>query len=448
MSWLNKVIWSEGLFLRPQLFQQQERYLENYAHQRTAPLSPFFWGFSSYQIETGALALGKLTLASGTGVFLDGTPFELPGQTAAPAPLTILPSHVGQVIYLTLPIRAPNTEESTFDARSESSARHTVIEEEIRDSTALGQEPHLVQLAQLRLRLLPHNELGSSLVSMPVAKIRALHSDGRAELDPGLIPPVSSYGASSVLCSWLDQLVGLTSIRGEALAMRLTGTEGNTAETSEVTDYLVLQMVNRYQPLLSHLMSVKQSSPESLYLILIAFAGELSTYIRTSSRRPKALPPYLHQDPYASFRFLVDDISKMLNEVVMRGAQCIELVERQHGVHHAVMDAAIMAEFGYMVLAVSAHMPSDVLVPQFIAHCKVGPSDQLPELIRSHLPGIKLSALPVTPRQIPFNAGFVYYELERHSAMWEHIQQYGGLSLHVAKDFPGIRIELWGIREK
>ena len=30
MSWDNKVVWSEGMFLRPQHFQQHDRYLENY----------------------------------------------------------------------------------------------------------------------------------------------------------------------------------------------------------------------------------------------------------------------------------------------------------------------------------------------------------------------------------------------------------------------------------
>ena len=29
MSWHNKVVWSEGLFLRPQHFQQQDRYIEH-----------------------------------------------------------------------------------------------------------------------------------------------------------------------------------------------------------------------------------------------------------------------------------------------------------------------------------------------------------------------------------------------------------------------------------
>ena len=29
MSWYSKVVWSEGLFLRPHHFQQSDRYLEN-----------------------------------------------------------------------------------------------------------------------------------------------------------------------------------------------------------------------------------------------------------------------------------------------------------------------------------------------------------------------------------------------------------------------------------
>ena len=67
MSWYNKVAWSEGLFLRPQLFQQQERYLEHLAHKRAAALSPFFWGFSRYGIDAESLSLGKVVLSSAAG---------------------------------------------------------------------------------------------------------------------------------------------------------------------------------------------------------------------------------------------------------------------------------------------------------------------------------------------------------------------------------------------
>lgn len=66
----NKVVWSEGLFLRPQLFQQQERYFEYIAHKRAATISPFFWGFAQYEIDREALSYGKLVLRSGQGFFL------------------------------------------------------------------------------------------------------------------------------------------------------------------------------------------------------------------------------------------------------------------------------------------------------------------------------------------------------------------------------------------
>ncbi|MBC7549236.1 MAG: type VI secretion system baseplate subunit TssK, partial [Polaromonas sp.] len=101
-----------------------------------------------------------------------------------------------------------------------------------------------------------------------------------------------------------------------------------------------------------------------------------------------------------------------------------------------------------LVFAVAAHMPPDQLASQFPARCKVGPSDRLAELIRAHLPGIGLQALPVAPRQIPFNAGNVYFELDQRGPLWEHLLKHGGLALHVAGEFAGLRLELWGVREK
>jgi type VI secretion system protein ImpJ len=38
MSIYNKVVWSEGLFLRPQHFQQQDRYFERYVETRCQAL--------------------------------------------------------------------------------------------------------------------------------------------------------------------------------------------------------------------------------------------------------------------------------------------------------------------------------------------------------------------------------------------------------------------------
>ena len=47
----DRVVWSEGMFLRPQHFQQLERYFERYVHLRCAPLQCYSWGFASLRID-------------------------------------------------------------------------------------------------------------------------------------------------------------------------------------------------------------------------------------------------------------------------------------------------------------------------------------------------------------------------------------------------------------
>ncbi|AHN27490.1 type VI secretion system-associated protein [Snodgrassella alvi] len=448
MSWYNRVVWSEGQFLLPQIFQQQERYLEHFAHRRSAPLSPFFWGFSRYDIDHEALNLGKLVLKDVAGVFADGTPFEAPGNTPLPPPLTIQPEHLDQIIYLALPIRTPNGEETSFEDNPESLARYAVFESDVRDANSIGLGAKTVQLSNLRLRLMPKKALTDAWIGLPIARISTLRSDGGVEIDSTVIPPVTQYTANTLLQTWLSQIHDLTHLRADSLAERLTGGHGKGAEAAEVSDYLLLQILNRYEPLLFHILKVGATSPEFIYRQLLSMAGELSTFVRPHTRRPVEHPPYLHEAPYYCLKPVVDDVQHLLNAVLIRSAQHIRLEDAAYGVKNAVVEPTELRGFGSMVLAVKAQIPPDILVHQFSAQTKIGPSDRLPELIRSHLPGMVLQALPVPPRQIPFNAGYVYFELLREGPLWEHIAHYGGLAMHIAGDFPGLLIELWGVRDQ
>ncbi|WP_277182558.1 type VI secretion system baseplate subunit TssK [Caballeronia sp. BR00000012568055] len=447
MSWHNKVTWSEGLFLRPQLFQQQERYLEHYAHKRAAPLSPFFYGFSKYAIDTEALALGKVVVKHASGVFADGTPFDMPGNTPAPAPLTIRQEHLEQVIYLAVPIRVPNGEETTFEDSPDSLARHAVFATDLRDANSVGQGYKTVQLSNLRVRLLPQKELTDAWIGLPLTRVKTLHADGSIALDETLVPPVSGYGASTLLTSWIGDIHDLARMRADKLAQRLTGSDGQAGSVAEVSDYLLLQTLNRYEPLLQHMRRIPATPPVEIYSLLLSMAGELSTYVRPETRRPlQTHPPYQHTEPYLCIRPLVDDTQWLLNAVLVRSAQSIALHDAGYGMRNASVDPAEICSFSALVLAVSAQMPADSLAQQFRAQAKVGPSERLPELVRGHLPGIPIQPLPVPPRQIPFNAGFVYYEVTRQGPLWDLIAKHGGIALHVAGEFPALQLQLWGVR--
>src|SRR5206468_10456602 len=100
MSSNNRVVWSEGLFLQPQHFQQQDRYFEQYVETRCQPLASYSWGFTEVEIERDLLSIGKFALRRATGIFPDGAPFRMPDDEPLPEPIDVDPHARDQVVYL------------------------------------------------------------------------------------------------------------------------------------------------------------------------------------------------------------------------------------------------------------------------------------------------------------------------------------------------------------
>src|ERR1700734_1503844 len=105
MSWTNRVVWQEGMFLRTQHFQQQDRWTEQLVRGRVQALRPHPWGLVEYALDRDLLGTGRFALASAAGVFEDGTPFALPGEADHPPPLDVPDNARNVLIFLGLPIR-------------------------------------------------------------------------------------------------------------------------------------------------------------------------------------------------------------------------------------------------------------------------------------------------------------------------------------------------------
>ena len=59
MSILNsKVVWSEGIFITPQHFQQQERYFEERINESLKSLQAFYYGVHDIQFDQNGLNQG------------------------------------------------------------------------------------------------------------------------------------------------------------------------------------------------------------------------------------------------------------------------------------------------------------------------------------------------------------------------------------------------------
>jgi len=440
----NKVIWSEGMFLRPQHFQQFERYLEGVVQQRAAALQGFSWGFSHLALDRDALAVGKLVLTEARGVLPDGTPFDFSHPDNAPAALDVPEQAQDVRVMLALPRVRPGASDVQYEDEADSLARYLVQEAEIEDSGSMGLEPALLQLGRLRLRLMLETDLGDEWLGLGVVRVIERRADNRVVLDDRYIAPWLAAGTHPLLMGFVQELYGLLNARSEALALRLS--QPGRGGVSEVSDFMLLETVNRYVGALWHARQTEWQHPERLFHDWLMLACDLSTYT-AASRRPEVLPDYEHDDLQATFGALMDELRRSLSAVLEQHALQIPLQDRGQGVRVAqIPDLELLRTAGF-VLAVHADMPSDTVRSRFPAQVKIGPVERIRDLVHLQLPGVTVRALPVAPRQIPYSAGHVYFELDKGGDFWKQLERTGALALHLAGEFPGLTMEFWALRD-
>ncbi len=443
MSLFNKVIWSEGMFLRPQHFQQQDRYLEHMLRQSSVASRPHAWGFSELAIDHDLLNTGKFGVLQCSGAFRDGTGFNMPDGADPPEPLDLSEAVKDSTVYLALPVEDPRGLETDLQGTVNGSLRYGVSELEIRDSAHATDTPERIQVGRLRFRLMLETEERGGFQCLAVARIVQVSADGTVLIDDDFMPPCLDYRVPAKLGGFVKELQGLLHQRGESLAGRAS--EAGRGGAAEIADFLLLQAVNRYEPVVAHLAETARVHPESMYRLLLGMAGELATF-SSGSKRPPALGTYRHDDLQETFAPVVASLRQSLSMVFERSAISIPLEERKFGIRVASIADTSLLTSAMFVLAVSADVSAESLRRSFPAQIKIGPVEKIRDLVNRALPGIGIEALPVAPRQIPFHTNVTYFALDTKSALWKELQGSGGLAMHIGGKFPGLELAFWAIR--
>jgi type VI secretion system protein ImpJ len=443
MTTNSKVVWSEGLFLRPQHFQQQERFLERYVEARCAGLRSNAWGVLELEIERDLLAIGKLALRRVRGVFPDGTPFTMPEDDPLPMPFEVPADLRDEVIHLAIPIRRSGAVETDRAERPDALARHSVRIENSRSVIAGEEGDAAIEVAPLRARIVPDSMPPEGYARIPIAHITERRADGQVVLDDRFIPTALVSSAAPRVSSFLTELQGMLHQRGEALAQRAVAT--GRAASAEIADFLLLQAVNRYEPLVTHLVASGAVHPEDAYVWLVQIAGELST-LTTRTRRPAPLQVYRHDNLRQCYEPVFAALRSVFSATLDASAVPIPVEAKKYGISVAVVADKSLFGTAEFVLAVRADIAAEDLRRLFPMQSKIGPPEKIGNLVNLQLPGISLRTLPAAPRQIPYHAGFAYFSLDQSSELWSQARISGAVAFHVSGNFPGMSLEFWAIR--
>ncbi|WP_028696506.1 type VI secretion system baseplate subunit TssK [Pseudomonas cremoricolorata] len=445
MSSRNPVLWPEGLFVKPQHFQHAFRSGEAALHQRLASLNAAFYGFSELQLNDEYLSLGKIAITRARGIMPDGTVFDIPADLPPPPPLEIHDDgSKDSAVYLCLPLRTEGGREVSWPDNA-ANFRYRAQAQEIKDTHSADGDLVKIDLAVPNLQLKRTAQDSSAYTHLVLTRILERRPDGSLRLDEAFYPASVSVRAVPALQRFLEEITNTLRERARNLAARI-GASGQSG-IADIRDFNLLQAMNRWWPCFLHLSRQAQIHPEQLYLCMSQACGELVTFT-DETRLPQEYPAYLHTALHESFKPLQDTLRRALSTVLQPRAVSLPLQALEYGVLTSTLEDRRLIDEAEFILAVRAHLPAHTLRQMFVQKAKITSLESLNELVPLQLPGIALVPLPVAPRDLPFHAGFSYFELNRRDPSWACMKSANGFGIHIAGEFPGLELQFWAIRSE
>jgi type VI secretion system protein ImpJ len=449
MNPLSKILWGEGLFLRPQHFQRQDLYHEARMAEFGRAAHPYLWGIRKLKLDSDALASGILRVSEISAILPDGELVDAPVSDELPDPVNLAEiDNVGNglTFYLALPYLrdyGPN-----FSTQRETTGQvlryfqHDVSAPDLY-TNAIESE---VSVLRKSLRLLSDRDNREQTISIPVARVRA-NSSGGYELDQAFVPPSLSVKASPQIFLLVRRLLEILQAKAQALYGFHREPSQHIVEfrSGDIATFWLLHTVNSACASLQHLFHHPALHPERLFQALLSLAGQLLTFSKAYSLAD--LPIYNHANPGPEFFKLDQIIRELIETVISARFFNIALMEVKPAFHLGRIDSEKVTNSASFYLSVAADMPPAELVEAVPQRIKIGAPDDVEKIVSSAMPGVRLMAAPQVPPAIPVRPGCYYFSVEPHGPLYERMIAANAIMIYVPAVFKNINLELIAITQ-
>ncbi|WP_233832498.1 type VI secretion system baseplate subunit TssK [Paraburkholderia sp. ZP32-5] len=443
MSYSAKVLWGEGLFLRPQHFQRQDAYHEARLFESVQAIQPYNWGVRSVRIDQDALGSNILRVGALSLVFPDGTLYSAPHADDLPPPIALdtLPEGIAEfTFYLALHQIRETGSNHVPDRNAGFVARFVAEQTSVADQYTDAALADIMFLKH-NVKLIAHSEPRDQLLSLPLVRVRRTATSG-FELDESFVPPGLAIEASPLLLQKLRQLIDALQAKVNALYGFHREPTKNIIEfrSGDIASFWLLHTASGAFATLAHLYQHSALHPERLFQELLRLAGQLMTFSKGYALAD--LPAYRHDDPGPGFARLDTIIRELLETVISTQYFAIALEEVRPSFHIGRLDSGKIDEKTTFYLAVSANMPAVELFEAVPARFKVGAPDDVDKLVLSAMPGVRLLYTPQVPPAIPVRPGACYFSIEPRGALYERMVQSRSAMVYVPAGINDLKLEL------
>jgi len=431
---LNRVAWTEGMFLRPQHLQQNDLYLDSQLNYHLQTLDPYHWGVRELAFNEEAVAGRSIEITALEAVFPSGVIVRYPGQARLePRKFEPGPARFGVFVGIRLPNPAdPNSAPAGNEPRD---VRYLLRSEKISELHG-GGNPAPVELVFPNLRLFLSTETKDLELyeTLKIAEIRATDELARPfAIATDYAPPLRAVQVHKPLREKIEACVA--QIREK---VRLVS--GRTGTGAELKNMWIRYTLSRMSPTLDHLLSTGLTHPFQLYTALVETAGALATFAEDHA---VSLPIYDHGDLYGCFDKLIREIDHYLGKDVPDSAKMLPMrfdpVKRFYVTKPKDLTVEFVDPRNTFYLAIKADMEAEQLREWVVQWGKVGAESFIKGFAEMKaVKGLKLEYLALAPTDIEQLPNYQYFKIEIRagtavSPLWGKVREEYSLALSLAR---------------
>lgn len=436
-------LWGEGLFLRPQHFQQQDIYTDAMNRRTLLAANPYAWGANELELDKEALHSGVLRFTRIDAVFSNGDSLLAPDIDQLPPPISLNDMAMddgSMVFHIALRHLNPQGGNCTHDPATGSNARYLVVSTETQDLFSDATEANISRLSKIT-QIRRKNEPNNQFQTLPVIRINKTSSNG-FEVDSSFIPPSISLRSNARLYLMLRRQIDALLAKVDALYGLHREPSKNIIEfrSGDIASFWLLHTANSACAALTHLLRNPEIPPERFFQELLRLAGGLLTFSRHHTLND--LPSYDHTHPGPCFTRLDTLIRELLDTVISTQYFAIALSHPKPAFYSGKLDSEKIDEKTRFFLSVSAAHPQSEIIESIPLRLKVGAPDDVEKLVLSATAGVRLTHATQVPAAIPVRPGACYFALEGHGPLYERMLKAQSVMIYIPESYQDLNIEM------
>ncbi|MCE1239531.1 MAG: type VI secretion system baseplate subunit TssK [Azonexaceae bacterium] len=441
-----KILWGEGLFLKPQHFQQQDLHTDLQIGRSLLLSNPFAWGISELDIDIESLKNGVLRFNRVVAVFPNGDFFSAPDTDQLPAPKALnnaVNEEGATDFFLALNHVNPHGGNSTETPHESGQARFLIVPRSTADLHTDASEAEIATLSQISY-LKSANDNRDQYLTLPIARVRRTSSNS-FELDGSFVPPSICLRAAPSIYAMLRRQVDALLAKVDALYGFHREPSKNIIEfrSGDIASFWLLHTASSACATLTHIFRNPEISLERLFQELQRLAGGLMTFSKIYTLND--LPSYDHLQPGPGFSRLDQMLRELLDTVISTRYFAISLSQPKPAFYAGHLDSEKINDETAFYLSVSASHPQSEIIESIPLRLKIGAPDDVEKLVLSAMSGVRLTHAQQVPAAIPVRPGACYFALDAHGPLYERMLKAQSVMIYAPESYRELSVELIAI---